>query len=363
MSDSRMPSAFSGFSPWTLVRAMFASADSLSAADSASDLFRFFRSRHVRDLKLIAFIAFAAGLASVVWALIKGWPAEGVAAALAACGAVIGWAYRSGSSKLGVVDLFACEISTLCRVGTIFDTAKQMIRWYDAGPGCETSAACTQAERMPKFVSQEDYFPILAVNSPSLQLLEADVVNYVIAFYTYMKGVRDQLRALAEIGPRAVNNGGHDTEQDKWHATLFNIVYSVFLGYESARKAVKELIEFEPTAAESIIAILLTEIRCYAFLVRAMPLGDFRYDRLCLREADYEEQVIPLCRKVESQRGGKHEKDWGPALRVAPELERRYRLEYQDAIRMAKLKRQHEPSPDADLHDLACPVSAESVSA
>jgi hypothetical protein len=338
MSDIRLPGVFSGFSPWTLVRAMFAPADSLSAADSALDLFRFFRSKHVRDLKVIALISFAAGVAAV-WAWRGGWQPENAAATVAACGAVIGWAYRSASARLGVVDLFACEISTLCRVGTIFDTAKHYITWYDAGPGCETLAVSAQAERTPKFVSQEEYFPVLATNAPSLQLLQADVVNYIIAFYTYMKGVRDQLRALAEIDLPAVNKDGDGSEQDGWHATLFNIVYSVFLGYENARKAVKNLIEFEPAAAESNIAILLTEIRCYAFLLRAMPLGDFRYERLRLREADYEEEVIPLCRKVESQRGRKHEKDWGPALHTAPELEKRYRQEYMAAIRTAKLKR------------------------
>ena len=34
-------------------------------------------------------------------------------------GAVIAWAYQSGSARLGVIDLFACEISTLCRVATV----------------------------------------------------------------------------------------------------------------------------------------------------------------------------------------------------------------------------------------------------
>ena len=38
-------------------------------------------------------------------------------------GAVIAWAYQSGSARLGVIDLFACEISTLCRVATVVDTA------------------------------------------------------------------------------------------------------------------------------------------------------------------------------------------------------------------------------------------------
>ena len=41
--------------------------------------------------------------------------------AITICGAIVAWAYVSASKQLGIIDLFACEIKTLCRVGTIFD--------------------------------------------------------------------------------------------------------------------------------------------------------------------------------------------------------------------------------------------------
>ena len=41
--------------------------------------------------------------------------------AITICGAIVAWAYVSASKRLGIIDLFACEIKTLCRVGTIFD--------------------------------------------------------------------------------------------------------------------------------------------------------------------------------------------------------------------------------------------------
>jgi hypothetical protein len=152
---------FSRESLTTLRRAISGLDDSeLDAGDAASTLFRFFRSCHVVDLKLflslaIIFLCVHFGIillffvikpayhlmvggfqayggvkpaivhcvnvvtTSVVPALIKyGGPAIPV------CGAIVAWAYLSAATRLGVVDLFACEIRTLCRVGTAFDIGR-----------------------------------------------------------------------------------------------------------------------------------------------------------------------------------------------------------------------------------------------
>ena len=52
-----------------------------------------------------------------------------------------------------------------------------------------------------RFTSQESYFPVFDSSVKDLQALEADVVDNVTAFYTYMKVMRDSLRKLAEIHP------------------------------------------------------------------------------------------------------------------------------------------------------------------
>jgi hypothetical protein len=43
------------------------------------------------------------------------------APALPIYAAVIAWTYLTAATRLGVVDLFACEMRTVCRVGTAFD--------------------------------------------------------------------------------------------------------------------------------------------------------------------------------------------------------------------------------------------------
>jgi hypothetical protein len=54
-----------------------------------------------------------------------------ISPALTIYGAVSARAYLSASSRLGVVDLFACEIITLCRVGPTFDIGKYYVEQYE----------------------------------------------------------------------------------------------------------------------------------------------------------------------------------------------------------------------------------------
>jgi hypothetical protein len=220
---------------------------------------------------------------------------------------------------LGVVDLFASEIGTLCRVGTIFDIGA---RWVDG------YAAPEKFSGSGKFVSEEDYFPVFESNSRDLQVLEATVVNYIAEFYSYMKALRDAMRRLAETKPpvpAAPSVQGRDpkSEPDAWHAAMLNVIYLVYLAYESARKAVRELVEFQPAKAERLIVILLTELKCYAFLRNHFDPGDLRYRRLQLRAADYKEEVPEIYRNVMSHEP--NDKDWLQARETIAELAMRYK--------------------------------------
>src|SRR5208282_1370691 len=196
------------------------------------------------------------------------------AAAIPLYGAIMAWTYLNAASRLGVVDLFACEISTLCRVGTIFDIGKSNVDAYRSNSHpAEKHAAAQHAagkpvidEQSPRsFVSQENYFPVFDNNSSDLKSLEALVVGNITEYYTYMKAARDLQRRLASLDPAQISKPSEDAaddlpKEDLWHETLANIIFVLFLGYESARKSIGDLIEFEPTRAEDTIVILLTEL-------------------------------------------------------------------------------------------------------
>jgi len=222
----------------------------------------------------------------------------------------------------GIVDLFACEISTLCRVGTIFDIGKGYVDSYDAGPRPVRASAASD-----KFVSQEEYFPVFDNNSRDLQLLEASVVNNITEFYTYMKAMRDSLRKLAEVPAQPAAPGvaaaAATGEADPWHGAMVNVIYLLYLGYESARKAVNDLIEFQPARAERSIVILLTELKCYAFLRKHFKADDLRRKRLELREAGYRRDIRKLYREVKASSGHSDEL-WVQARETLPVLVLRY---------------------------------------
>ena len=136
----------------------------------------------------------------------------GLTTVVAVAGAICAWAYKTGSARLGVVDLFACEISALCRVTLVTDfinhckyrieEERKATRESAAAPHHELPRSHEQASSDPVvFTSNENYFPVFEGNTRDLQSLEARVVINITSFYTYMKTARDLMRSAAALKP------------------------------------------------------------------------------------------------------------------------------------------------------------------
>jgi hypothetical protein len=328
----------------------------LRQGQDSSTFERLGRSRHVADLRLIfsvtVIITIAASILALLfcfehevisnWKTIKSshsgwiWPqlvfsAIGDSAAfIGAIGAVgcgvLTWTYQTGSARLGVVDLFACEIATLCRVAAVVDMVPRYIALFEGGP--QTAQPRDLDGDMPvdgsHFTSQESYFPVFESSVKDLQPLEADVVDNVTAFYTYMKVMRDSLRKLADIHPSPAAGAGNDD----WHRALVSVIYMQFLGLESARKSIKGLVEHEPAKAEDIFTILLSELVAYGFL-RERFKGDLRQRRLEAREEKYRCEIPELYRTLNQRTG----KQWAKAQDVAAEVMKRYATVFAEPAR------------------------------
>lgn len=292
---------------------------------AAETLNRLGKSQHVADLRLITWATvYVSGIGSLLaiifsywhtvsdnWKVVAGassaWPwirlfgdslfavssLIGPVIALA-CG-VTAWAYQSGSARIGIVDLFACEIGTICRVFAITDVARRYVEAFNIdlhGPPDQQMVERIR-HAFSHFDSTEDYTPVFDHNAADLRVLEVRVVTNVTAFYTYFKAMRDTLRIMTRID--APLTGGHP--HDPWHEALKSVVYMMFLTLESARKAIRDLIEFDPNQVESIINVLINELTAYHFLMIQFGLQseaagqDFRYARLCLRLQSYREIV------------------------------------------------------------------------
>jgi hypothetical protein len=289
---------------------------------------RLLTSQHVRDLRVIFCLAFLVTVCDLV-ILVSKLPGtttndtrfESLMAVAGVGGAIMAWAYQAGSKRLGVVDLFACEITTLCRVGTVVGMIRHLANAFEARALCSAvRTGANQAEAMlSQFTSQENYFPVFDGNASDLQILEADVVTNVTAFYTFMKVMRDYLRKLSNI-PR----GGNEVVGDEWHNTMLNTIYMVLLSYESARKAICDLIEFQPTRAETTVVVLLTELPAYRFLFDHAHENAQR-SRLELRRQDYVKDVEKLYHLILRQKAAdKSGRAWDQAFSLTPELKRQY---------------------------------------
>jgi hypothetical protein len=295
----------------------------LTRDKAASTFIRLNRSQHVVDLRLIFYatvIVVVAGIALAVCA--REWMSQsglGSSPALIAaifgtgCG-IIAWTYQRGSARLGIVDLFACEIATICRVTTIVGVAGSYADAYKNAP----------PKAPVPFNSEEHYTPVFDNNSKDLEVLEARVVEPVTEFYTYLKAMRDYLRLLSTIEHP-------DTEVEQWQTGLRGVVYMLFLMLESGRKAIDRLIEFQPERAQNIITILLSELVVYELLLKIFPadggekpVNDAQAKRLRLRTRGtdgYFEFIPALYRQV---REHQNEEDWAKAAAMTAELERLY---------------------------------------
>lgn len=325
----------------------------LRTGEPAATIDRLFVSQHVTDLRLIvAFALIAVGLVfgigvplslANVWIAHPDWKSLPIVFSalgsflafftpvLAVFGAVLTWAYQAGSTRLGTVDLYACEIDTLCRVATVVDSVRRWIEIFQHGLSGGDGAGKSELPAR-HFTSQENYFPVFESNTRDLQALEARVVINITAFYTFMKAVRDSMRTLMDMppspthpGPRPDNASTCTPRQE----AARNVIYMMFLGLESARKAIADLVEFEPEKAERTIVILISELEAYGFLCdQYVDEEDMRHKRLVLRDSIYRDVVPTLCRDVQAGRASKDESHeawrWEPALRLLPELSRRY---------------------------------------
>jgi hypothetical protein len=337
---------------------------------------RVFTSKHVADLQLIMAFAILFGLAALVIGAPLSYLYQHAEVAmadhaaplsdadrsllaakdfltffgpiLAGVGAVIAWAYQAGSARLGVVDLFACEISTLCRVTSVVDTVRARVEQFNAGAGRAPSKSAPADSHA--YTSQESYFPVFEANSSQLQSLEAKVVIHITAFYSYMKAVRDSGRSLAAATPDAHDRKRYAlgrTPIGPWRTSLRTLIYMLFLGLESGRKSIRHLVEFEPEEAERTLVILMSELEAYRFLLQQFPdPDDVRRQRIILREADYHREVPALIDQVDgiyrqaeieaqaataSDDGGRAERalrklmTWEAAERLIPEVWDRYK--------------------------------------
>ncbi len=304
----------------------------LKSGNPAATIDRFFGSQHVADLRFIVAVALMLLCISVVPCLIYafetatpsdqlGFRAVQIIGKLvtllttlvALFGAICAWAYKVGSARLGVVDLFACEMNTLCRVATVIDTVGRLTERIrlaqkagskpDAGkPGGPASNDRANSAHALQFTSAENYFPIFESNSRDLQSLEARVVINITSFYTYMKTVRDLMRAATVLKADPVIFGDSQVDQlhaDTWHNAMRDVIYMLFLALEAGRSSVKELVEFEPEQAERLIVVLLSELKAYLFLLQEFAASDdMRGRRLLLRWETYQKVFKNLRCKI-----------------------------------------------------------------
>ena len=285
--------------------------DQLKIRGRATALARMLTSRHTADLRWIGLIVAA------LIAVFLAYEARHLAAvgqfdatrllSLGVLGGALSWAYTTANQRLGTIDLFACEISTLCRVGLVLDFARKEVAKLETPPPAPAAEPATPE----RFTSEEKYTPVFDNNLKSLEALDMYVVCKVTEFYTYRKTMMDFMRK-ARCTPAG---------SDAWRGAMEEMLYMQYLMFESARHAIEQLIEYDPDREESLINIVCSELILFPFLVRTTN-NDFRCERLRLRRREYVAEFASIARRL-AEFGDRPE--WQRASTTYRELERRYR--------------------------------------
>ncbi|HEX9168588.1 MAG TPA: hypothetical protein VF886_06620, partial [Roseiarcus sp.] len=128
---------------------------------------------------------------------------------------------------------------------------------------------------------------------------------------TYLKTMRDYFRNTADIQHP-------DKAVDAWKTSMRNIIYMLFLVLESARKAIDQLVKYQPERALYNAGILLSEIIVYGFLWESYrkdalnnPYPNARFERLKLRKEEY----LPIVAKLNNSIA-QHTNDYDPEKEV-----------------------------------------------
>ena len=231
---------------------------------------RFRRSPHCQDLLVIALVAAGFCILALIVCIFVKTPEAFIAVLGIALGAV-GWAYQAANTRFGVVDLFAAEIATLCRVSAVSEFIPNSIRRYYAGGD------------FPKIESLSDYIIIFDNHAKDLEILDGDVVRYVTQFYVYTKALTDVVsRGAPAKGPR--NNPG-----------ALNIVYNAFLAFESARQALTVLMDDSVERTEYVLTAMLSEVPAYLLLLSEIrDPEDLRFQRLSSRLRQYQVLIAQI---------------------------------------------------------------------
>lgn len=222
------------------------------------------------------------------------------------------WVYQSANRRLGVVDLFASEITALCKVCLVTDFAKKSVAMRD-----RVQQAGKQTP--DSFEISESYTPVFDKSASDLQSLNSNVVAAVTQFYTYRRTMVDCLHSAMAKADANVAIPQYD-----------QMIYMQFLMYECARATVHELVEFEPDKAENLVTVLCSELPLMTFLIkrhRGDPSTVFLYRRLRLRIPCYMAEVAELLdqiKRMELLDGSKLRTSWSKAITTRKELKARF---------------------------------------
>jgi hypothetical protein len=175
-----------------------------------------------------------------------------------ACIAIIAWAYRTASQRLGVVDSIASNIFAILRISASLFVVQSVIWQY------------RKEERGTDvfFISHEEYNITESINPNDIGFLRQDTIKRIHGFYITLRAYRDRALTLEKwYDKHAKMRDIKDDKIPEFQSITCSLIYYAFLCIENGRIALFDLLENQEFRDESVFIAITQDLRAYTFLL------------------------------------------------------------------------------------------------
>jgi len=190
--------------------------------------------------------------------------------------ALFGWAYRTISQRMSVVNSISSDIYSILRASAALFVVQNIINMYrDAD--CKSYAY---------LISRDEYSLVGRITLGDIGFLNQNAIKRINGFYITLRAYKDRAIMLAEWCKTNTSHGTVGSDRlDEFRSLTVTLVYYAFSCIENGRIALYELLGNSELANEGIFLALAQDLRAITFLLMEQNDKAIReYVKIRLRE-------------------------------------------------------------------------------
>jgi hypothetical protein len=172
--------------------------------------------------------------------------------------ALFGWAYRTISQRMSVVNSISSDIYSILRASAALFVVQNIINMHrDAD--CKSYAY---------LISRDEYSLVGRITLGDIGFLNQNAIKRINGFYITLRAYKDRAIMLSEWCKANTSHGAIESDRlDEFRSLTVTLVYYAFSCIENGRIALYELLGNSELANEGIFLALAQDLRAITFLL------------------------------------------------------------------------------------------------